>query len=179
MTLFGLSSGLVPGLARAEVTRSEPQRSTIDTAKYVVQLGVMRNATSVGNASLPDVMRAAARARASLLPGALVIDDPADPLLKKAASMHLAVLILDGQISRLSQAESNGSVTVAAQVDFVVRRGSDQSLKGTFQGGAAGSDSPRVLASRARLDRFHNEVVSGAVESALRGADKGLAEAAK
>jgi hypothetical protein len=164
---------------RLEAAIVQLRKATLDSAKFVVQLGNMTNNTTVQNARLPDVMRTAAKAHASHLKGALVVDGPGDALYQKAAERHLPVLMLDGQLARFSRAEASGNVTFAAQVEFVVRKVPSQVLKGTFHGGAAGSDSPKALESTRRLAELQGEVVSGAVESALRGAERSLVEASR
>jgi hypothetical protein len=160
-------------------TVAKLKRSSLDAAKFVVQLGNMTNVTTVKNSQLPDVMRAAAKTHAAHLKGAVVVEGPGDALLQKASEKHLPVLVLDGQLSKLSRADGAGNVTYAAQVEFVVRKAPSQVLKGTFHGGAAGSDSSKALESTKRLAELQGEVVSGAVESALRGAEHGLAEASR
>ncbi len=155
------------------------RKSSFDSAKFVVQIGTMTNSTTVQNAQLPGVMRSAATAHASHLRGALVVEGPSDALYQKAAEKHLPVLMLDGQLARFSRAEASGNVTLAAQVEFVVRRIPSQVLRGTFHGGAAGSDSPKALESHKRLAELQGEVVSGAVESALRGVESSLVEASR
>lgn len=160
-----------------EAAANQLRKASFDSAKFVVQLGNMTNATTLQNAQLSDVMRSAARAHASHLKGAVVVDGPGDALYQKAVDKHLPVLMLDGQLSRFSRAEASGNVTLAAQVEFVVRKVPSQQLKGTFHGGAAGSDSPKALERKGRLAELQGEVVSGAVESALRGAERSLVEA--
>jgi HEAT repeat protein len=165
--------------SRLESAVSQVRKSSLDQAKFVVQLGQMTNATPVQNNSLPDVLRSATKAHAAHLKGAVVVEGPGDALLQKAAEKHLPVLVLDGQVSKLARADAAGNVTLQAQVQFVVRKAPSQVLKGTFHGGAAGSDSPKALESKKRLAELQGEVVSGAVESALRGAESGLAEASR
>ena len=145
-------------------------------ARYVVEIGQMRNLTSVRGGELSDILRDAARAQAQSLPGAAVYD-AGDPAADRAAT-RMPVLLLEGQLTRLQQSPSNGAMRIDARVEFSVRRVPQQTLKGTLSGGASAVESMRSL-SGARLVELENQTVGSAVESALRGADSGLALAAK
>jgi hypothetical protein len=90
----------------------------------------------------------------------------------------MPVLLLEGQLTRLAQAQTNGAMRIEARVEFSVRRVPQQTLKGTLSGGATSVESMRSLSGQ-RLVELQNETVGSAVESALRGADSGLALAAK
>jgi len=165
--------------ARIATAIGRLRKASLDSAKFVVQIGNMTNVTQVHNAELPGVMRAAARTHATHVKGAVVVEGPSDTLMQRAAEKHLPVLVLDGQLSKLNRADATGNVTFSAQVEFVVRKSPSQVLAGTFKGGAAGSDSTKALESQRRVQQLQGEVVSGAVESALRGAEHSLAEASR
>jgi hypothetical protein len=145
-------------------------------ARYAVAIGQMRNLTGVREGELSAVLRDAARMQAHSLPGALVYDD-GDPGAVHANS-KMPVLLLEGQLTRLAQAESSGAMRIEARVEFSVRRVPQQTLKGTLSGGATAVESVRTLSGQ-RLIELQNQTVGSAVESALRGADSGLALAAK
>jgi hypothetical protein len=144
-------------------------------SRYAVALGHMKNMTGVRGGELSNVLRDAARLHAHSLPGAVVYDeDDADaPLPAK-----LPVLLLEGQITRMAQAQASGAMRIEARVEFSVKREPQQTLKGTLSGGATAVESLRTLSSE-RLIELQNQTVDNAVESALRGADSGLALAAK
>jgi hypothetical protein len=67
---------------------------------------------------------------------------------------------------------------IDARVEFSVRRVPQQTLKGTLSGGASSIESMRTLSGQ-RLVELENQTIGSAVESAMRGADSGLALAAK
>ncbi len=144
--------------------------------RYVVQLGSMKNMTGVRGVELSQIMRDAARAHATSLPGAIVVD-ASDPAAPRAGSA-MPVLLLDGQLVRLSQQSASGTMRVEAQVEFMVRRVPQQTLKGTLSGSATTMDSVRAVTT-GRVLEMQNQAVGGAVESAMRGADRGLTLAAK
>jgi hypothetical protein len=144
--------------------------------KYVVEVGQMKNLTSVRGGELSDVLRDAVRTQAHALPGALVLD--AGDSAPAHGHARMPVLLLEGQLTRLAQAQTNGAMRIEARVEFSVRRVPQQTLKGTLSGGATSVESMRSLSGQ-RLVELQNETVGSAVESALRGADSGLALAAK
>jgi HEAT repeat protein len=141
-------------------------------ARYFVQLGAMKNLTGIRGGELSQVMRAAARAQAASLPGALVVEGDTP------SSGTMPVLLLDGQLTRLAQASAGGTLRVEAQVEFSVRRIPQQTLKGTLSGTATSMESARTITT-GRVLELQNAAVGGAVESAMRGADHGLTLAAK
>jgi hypothetical protein len=122
------------------------------------------------------VLRAAAHAYAATLPGALVLDAN-DPQAAHVAG-RMPVLLLDGQVTRLAQSATSGTMRVEAQVEFAVRRVPQQTLQGTLSGSATSMEPARGI-SAARVVELQNQAIGGAVESAMRGADRGLALAAK
>ncbi len=145
-------------------------------ARYAVAIGQMRNLTGVRDGELQAVLRDAARMQAHSLPGAVVYDE-GDPATARAGA-KMPVLLLEGQLTRLAQAQSSGAMRIEAHVEFSVRRVPQQTLKGTLSGGATAVESLRTLSGQ-RLVELQNQTVGSAVESAMRGADSGLALAAK
>ena len=180
--LSGESSGAVKSQIRATIEALTPKaaaaQASIGNARYVVQLGDMKNATNVRGESLGTVMRSAAKTRASSLKGALVVDGADASVVQQAGERKIPVLLLDGRITRLAQGASNGNVMFQAQVEFMVRRVPQQTLQGTFSGAATTVDTAQALQNQGRVMELQNRAVDGAVESAMRGADRGLAQAA-
>ncbi len=173
------------GAARAQMRTSSAALSRGDDApaprpqgrpRYAVAIGQMRNLTGVRSGELQTVLRDAARLQAHSLPGALVYDE-GDPETAHA-SAKMPVLLLEGQLTRLAQAQSSGAMRIEARVEFSVRRVPQQTLKGTLSGGATSVESIRTL-SGPRLIELQNQTGGSAVESAMRGAASGLSLAAK
>ena len=143
-------------------------------ARYAVAIGRMRNASGIRGDDLASVLHDAARTQAESLPGAMVIDGDGS----SGVSDHMPVLLLDGQLTRLSLSSSSGATRIEARVEFSIRRVPQQVLKGTLSGGATAVEPARTV-SGSRLVELQNETVGSAVESALSGAGSGLALAAK
>jgi HEAT repeat protein len=137
----------------------------IDRAKYIVQLGSMRNTSGVRSDDLDAVMRKAARTRANNISGAVVLDSADAAVLRKATERKIPVLLIDGNLTRLTQTEGNNGVVISAKFDMAIRKVPQQTLKGTVSGNASGSGGLR--ASPNGLLELQNRVVGGAVESAV------------
>jgi hypothetical protein len=148
-------------------------------ARYVVQLGDMKNRTGIRGEQPSGVLRNAARTHAASLPGAIVADGSSSQVLVEAANRHVPVLAIDGSVQRLTQGQKDSDLLVVAQVEFSVRRVPEQSLKGTLSGSATSIGSPSALTNPAAIAMLENQAIDGAVESAMRGAAQGFEKAAK
>lgn len=148
-------------------------------AKYVVQLGAMTNNTPVRNAQLGSVMLSAAKSQAGSLGGAVVVNASDPAVLSQARQLRLPVMLIDGQLSSLTQnASPNGSVRIEAHVEFTIRKVPQQTLQGTFSGNAHTQQSANALSSQAQVSAVQSLVVSSAVESAMKGGVPGFLAAA-
>ncbi len=152
--------------------------SNLQGVQLVVQIGTMRNNTSVRGTDVADVLRTAATSRARTM-NHVAVATPQDStmVLRAAGAQHIPVVLLDGNVTRLAQSASASTVTCQAEVEFVVRKIPDQTLRSTLSGKAAamgtGTTSARGMAS------LQDQAIGGAVESALRNADEGLRLAAR
>ena len=174
-----LSIAALTARAQASVPVVPAVASSLSGARYVVQIGNMKNNTTVRGDQLGTVMRAAAKTRAAALPGAMVMDGNDATMMRQAGDRRIPVLLLDGTLTRLAQGSLNGNVTIQAQVEFSVSRVPEHTLKGTLSGAATSVDSSSAFRSPARVAQMQNEAVDGAVESAMRSAGAGLARAAR
>jgi hypothetical protein len=142
--------------------------------KYFVQLGMMRNNSGVRGSELAETFRGVTRERASVLPGVVVLTDEG---VEVAQAQKTPMLVMDGVVNRLVRGSRGQNLTVSAQVEYVVRRAPDQSLKGTVSGAAEASDAANVAGDRRRVSQLENQALQGAVDSALRGAPALLKQA--
>lgn len=159
----------------AAVKSANPDTQTsLAGAKYVVQLGVMKNLSGVRSDDLDGVMRQAARAKAGSIKGAVVIDGSDPAVVKKATDKRIPVLQVDGNLTKLSQVVgTDGATVISAKVDMSIRKIPGQTLKGTVGGNASGSTGTRV--SESGIRDLQNRVVGGAVESAVGSMGQELA----
>ena len=149
----------------------------VERAKYVVQLGAMRNATGQ-RADLDTIMRSSARAKGVSIKGALILDNPDAAILRRASERKIPVLLVDANLTRLSQSVAkDGGVVVSAQVDLSIRRVPQQTLRGMVSGNASASDGSR--AANKGITELQNRAVNGAVESAMSSVGSEIAALAK
>lgn len=139
--------------------------------RYLVRLGPMRNSTNVRGDEMRRVLHDATRWRARALRGAAVVSDGDSSPVAPASERRLPIITLEGSLTQLAESPMAGGVQVQAKVEFLVRR--EQTLKGTLAGGATTYGTSPTLTDLGRR-RLQDDAVSGAVESALRGADQGL-----
>lgn len=149
-----------------------PQGPKLEGAQLVIQIGTMRNATAVRGAEVELMLRSATRSKARTLPKVAVLDASDTALLQQARERRLPVLALDGTLTQLSQRQTAGTVSCVAQVEFTVRGAHDQTLKGTLSGSATSMESARALSSASKVAAMQQQAIEGAVESALKGADR-------
>jgi hypothetical protein len=166
--------------ARAQMDSTIASLSRVTTfhgVKLVVQIGTMRNSTRVRGADVAEVLRSAATARTRSMRHVAVASPSDSAILARAATHHVPVVLLDGNVTRLTQSAHSNVVTCQAEVEFVVRKIPEQTLRSTLSGSAAamgsGTTSARGVAS------LQDQAIGGAVESALRNADRGLLLAAR
>jgi HEAT repeats len=146
---------------------------------YVVTIGDMRNRSGVRGDGAAAVLRTATNAHAQAIPGALLVDQTDAGTLQQAATRHIPVLLIDGALQRLSQAQQDAQVSYHAQVDFSMRRVPEQMLRGTLSGAATSIGSLSALGDPSIVQMLQDQAIDGAVESALRGAPQGFGEAVK
>lgn len=149
----------------------------VERAKYVVQLGTMRNNTGQ-RADIDAIMRQTARSKASTIKGAVIIDAADEQVIRRAGERKIPVLLVDGSLTRLSSSQgTNGAVIVSAQVDFSIRTVPKQQLKGMVSGNAVASDDNR--GANKGLTELQNRAVNGAVESAMSSVSSEIAALSK
>ena len=149
----------------------------VERAKYVVQLGAMRNATGQ-RADLDTMMRSAARAKAGSIKGALILDNPDAAILRRASERKIPVLLVEANLTRLSQSiAKDGGVVISAQVDLSIRKVPQQTLRGMVSGTASASDDAR--GANKGITELQNRAVNGAVESAMQSVGSGIAALAR
>ncbi len=153
--------------------------TSLANAKYVVQLGQMRNVSGVRADDLDQIMRQTARSKANSLKGAVIVDSSESNVVQKASAKKIPVLLVDGNLTKLTQTQSrDGGIIISAKVDMSIRKVPQQTLKGTVSGNASGSDGTGRPTPDA-IAQLQNRVVGGAVESAINSMSGELAALAK
>jgi hypothetical protein len=165
------------GGAAAQGVAAASGNPGVEKAQYVVQLGTMRNNTGQ-RADLDNVMRSAARMKAGSIKNAVILDNPDAAILRRAGERKIPVLLVDGNLSRLSQTTGkDGGLIVSAQVDLSIIRVPGQTLKGMVSGKASASDDARNM--NKGITELQNRAVNGAIESAMSSMGSEIAALAK
>jgi hypothetical protein len=147
----------------------------IENAKYVVQLGSIRNGVAKDRTDLDGMMKQIAKAKAASIKNVMIVETSDTSMVQRATERKIPVLLVDGTLTRLTQSTSrDGGVIVTAQVDLSIRRVPQQTLKGTVSGNASASAD-----ARAALQDLQNRAVNGAVESAMSSVGSEIAALAK
>jgi len=172
------NAGVAAAESRVGFAAAAPDpRTGVEKAHYVVQLGAMRNNTGQ-RADLESAMRSAARTKAGSIKNAVILDNPDAAILRRAHDRKIPVLLVDGNLSRLSQSTGkDGGVIVSAQVDLSIIRVPGQTLKGTVSGKASASDDARN--TNKGITELQNRAVNGAIESAMSSMGSEIAALAK
>lgn len=163
----------------ANVKNASPDTPTsLAGARYVVQLGSMKNVSGTRGDDLDSVMRQAARSRAGTIKGAVIVDGSDPAVLKKAGEKRIPVLQVDGNLTKLTSVTgTDGSTVISAKVDMSIRKLPGQTLKGTVSGNASGSNGSRP--NDRAIQELQDRVVGGAVESAVGSMGAELASLSK
>jgi len=141
----------------------------IGHAKYILELGAMRNTSGV-HEEFSGVMAQAAKKQLEQK-GAFVLDASETALKEEANKKKIPVYRLEGQLSRLSQhQQADGSLTVQARVEFSVVKVPQHTLQGTLSGAASTQGSGSALGNESTMHNLREQVIGGAVESAMQNA---------
>lgn len=168
----------VEKLRGAANVKSPDQATSLAGARYVVQLGTMKNLSGTRGDDLDGVMRSAARAKAGTIKGAIIVDGSDPSVVKRATEKRIPVLQVDGNLTKLTQVVgTDGATIISAKVDMSIRKLPGQTLKGSVSGNASGSGSSRSPDSV--MQDLQDRVVGGAVESALGSMGNAMAAFSK
>lgn len=144
--------------------------------RFLVALGKVDNRSGVKDEAVSKMLREETRAKAALIPGVEVLAEGADPAAE-GQSRKLPAFTIDGAITHLAKGQDGGDVTYAAKVEFMIRRHPDQALKGSISGAARAFAEARSVKGPAQVAMLQRDAMSGAVESAFRGAIPALESA--
>ncbi|EYF07012.1 HEAT repeat domain-containing protein [Chondromyces apiculatus] len=145
--------------------------------RFLVSLGKVENRSGVKDAGVNDILRGETRAKAALIPGVEVLSEGVDPVAA-GQSRKLPSITLDAAITHLANGQQGGDVSYAAKVEFLLRKQPEQALKGSLSGSARALAEARSVRGPAQIAQLQRDAVSGAVESAFRGATSALESAA-
>ena len=138
------------------------------STRWFLRAGGAKNSSAIRTPAVTAALDSALRQHMAQVPGATLTDSapPGSPFVQ-----------MDGVLLSLTSATHGQSMTVRAEVEISMRKLPEHTLRGTLTGSATTMTDPKL--ARDALDRVRGEVIDGAVQSALRGAEQGLIAAAK
>jgi hypothetical protein len=143
---------IVQRRASKVLVKFEPIRSKSDSAEAV---GAAAHASRTAMDKVPQVA---------------VLNASEDPQVA-SKRFNRPVIVVRASLSHLDAAQSGGSTTISAKVEFLVERFPSRSMVGRLSGNA--SVSSQVGSARERV-KLQEEAVGAAVASALRGSGEAL-----
>jgi len=161
---------------KAVIKRLKPKAAS-KNARFVVQLGTMKNRSSVKSAAANKAFRKTTMAKMRSLPGAVFLSGRG--AVASGKNKKLPMLALDGTLTKLSSGRSGKDVSYSAKVEYVIKRMPQSALKGSISGSAKALADARSIKSRGDHESLQTDAVTAAVESAMKRAPTALAAAAK
>jgi hypothetical protein len=153
---------------RGQINAAISTLEAIPDPKVVVQIGDMRNGTTIKAPSAVVQLRELSRRKLAQIPELAVSDGPAD------STLQLPVVKLTGSIRSLTAAKEGNGIVYSAQVEYVLHRMPGESIAGRVSGSAraeATAGDTKDNRSRAAL---RAQVLDAAVDSAVRRASQAL-----
>jgi hypothetical protein len=112
------------------------------------------------------------------LPGVEVMSSEKDAIAA-AEKRKLPTLALDARLTQLTKSNAGQDVAVAANVEILIRKIPEQSLKATVKGNAKALMSSKSVKTDAELSELKFDAVKAAVQSAVKGAPTAIDAATK
>jgi hypothetical protein len=180
----------LPALKERRLDRSDAVRRAVRSAiitleqppssrptKVLVQIGAMRNQTSVKGGAIEAELEQESRKKLDELPGIEVLtdkDSAQDPKKKK-----LPVVMVSGQIQKLKAVREGQEIVYSASVEYILHTMPEQSIAAKVTGNATASLTEEEAKDKQRTVALRRQVLGAAIASALRGAPRALLAAAR
>lgn len=146
--------------------------------KVLVQLGSMKNQTTVKGRAIEAQLATESRKKLGELPGVEVLADKADSK-RTAREKKLPLVLVSGQIQKLKASREGSEVVYSARVEYVLHTMPDQSIAAKVSGSASGTLTEAEAKNGTRAAELRHEVLVAAIASALRRAPSAIRAAAR
>ncbi len=166
--------GALKKLGSAAPSRQAPAGK----AKFLVSLGKIENRSSATGDSLVAAFKSSTRSRLAEVPGVEVMAD-GDDGTAEGSRRNLPVFTVDGSLTKLDKKQGSDGVSFSARVEYLIRKMPDHTLKGTMAGSAQALAAQSQIRGPSQLSDLQMDAVSGAIDSAFKGAPKALEAATK
>jgi hypothetical protein len=181
----------VPALKEKRLDRSDAVRRAVRSAiitleqppssrptKVLVQIGAMKNQTSVKGSGIEAALEQESRKKLDEIPGIEVLADKPDQA-QESKKKKLPVVMVSGHIQKLRATPDGHEVVYSASVEYIVHTMPGQAIAAKVSGNATASLSQEEAKDKQRTAELRRQVLEAAIASALRGAPRALLAAAR
>jgi len=146
--------------------------------KTKVIVSVSRTENKSGEPKVSSLFTSAIKSEIGRIPGVEVAPSEKDAV-EQAKQRNLPTLALDAKLTSLSKSTSGADTAIAANVELLIRKIPEQSLKATVKGNAKALMNSKALKNDADVAALREDAVKAAVQSAIKGAPTAIDAATK
>lgn len=144
--------------------------------KVIVSVAKLENKS--GDSKVSSLFQTSMKNEVASLPGVEVVSSEKDAIAT-AEKRKLPTLALDARLTQLTKSNAGQDVAVAANVEILIRKIPEQSLKATVKGNAKALMSSKSVKTDAELSELKGDAVKAAVQSAVKGTPTAIDAATK
>lgn len=180
----------LPSLKQHRLDRSDAVRRAIRSAiitleqppdsrptKVLVQIGTMKNQTSVKGPAIEEELEQESRKKLDELPGIEVLNN--QDTAQDSKRKKLPVVMVSGHIQKLKAVREGQEIVYSASVEYILHTMPEQSIAAKVSGNATASLTEEEAKDKQRTVALRRQVLGAAIASALRGAPRALLAAAR
>lgn len=181
----------LPALKEKRLDRSDAVRRAVRSAiitleqppssrptKVLVQIGTMKNQTSVKGSGIEAELEQESRKKLDELPGIEVLAATPDEK-QESKKKKLPVVMVSGHIQKLRAVREGQDIIYSASVEYILHSMPGQTIAAKVSGNATASLTQEEAKDKARSAELRRQVLEAAIASALRGAPRALLAAAR
>jgi len=181
----------LPALKEHRLDRSDAVRRAVRSAiitlelppgsrptKVLVQIGAMKNQTSVKGTSIEAELEQESRKKLDELPGIEVLKETPDST-QESKKKKLPVVMVSGHIQKLKAVREGQEIVYSASVEYILHTMPGQAIAAKVTGNATATLSEEEAKDKQRTVELRRQVLGAAIASALRGAPRALLAAAR
>jgi hypothetical protein len=181
----------LPALKEKRLDRSDAVRRAVRSAiitleqppsnrptKVLVQIGAMKNQTSVKGSGIEAELEQESRKKLDELPGIEVLADKPDQS-QESKKKKIPVVMVSGHIQKLRAVRDGQEIVYSASVEYILHTMPGQSIAAKVSGNATASLTQEEAKDKQRSAELRRQVLEAAIASALRSAPRALMAAAR
>jgi hypothetical protein len=181
----------LPALKEKRLDRSDAVRRAVRSAiitleqppnarptKVLVQIGAMKNQTSVKGSGIEAELEQESRKKLDELPGIEVLASTPDQS-QESKKKKLPVVMVSGHIQKLRAVRDGQEIVYSASVEYILHSMPGQTIAAKVSGNATASLTQEEARDKQRTAELRRQVLEAAIASALRGAPRALLAAAR